>query len=369
MINFSNDNFIEKSFLKAEDIIRNLSNEQVKNIVYSLGADRHEETDKGYIFPTICHNYNIEEASMKLYYYFDRKIFICYTECNDAFNIFTLIEKVKLLNGEEYNYYKARDYILNFLDYENIIVHEYKYNSITEKYKPTIHAQILPEYNDNILNTFIHLPYIEWIEEGMSAKAIEEFNISYSFENEAIIIPHYDINNRLVGIRARNLKYIKGGNIPKYCPLITSHQMYNHSLGMNLYGINITNNAIFNARKVILFEGEKSVILMRTFYGDRANACAVCGSNITRPQIEILMKNFNIQEIIIAFDKEYDNYNSKKADSYFNKIYELGKQFNNYVQMSFIYDSKGLLNEKDSPVDKGKDIFEELYHSRIYIRS
>ena len=27
MINFSNDNFIEKSFLKAEDIIRNLSNE------------------------------------------------------------------------------------------------------------------------------------------------------------------------------------------------------------------------------------------------------------------------------------------------------------------------------------------------------
>ena len=138
---------------------------------------------------------------------------------------------------------------------------------------------------------------------------------------------------------------------------------------MNLYGINITSNAISNARKVILFEGEKSVILMRTFYGDRANACAVCGSNITRPQIEILMKNFNIQEIIIAFDKEYDNYNSKKADSYFNKIYELGKQFNNYVQMSFIYDSKGLLNEKDSPVDKGKDIFEELYHSRIYIRS
>ena len=77
---------------------------------------------------------------MKLYYYFDRKIFVCYTECNDVFNIFTLIEKVKLLNGEEYNYYKARDYILNFLDYENIIVHEYKYNSITEKYKPTIHA-------------------------------------------------------------------------------------------------------------------------------------------------------------------------------------------------------------------------------------
>ena len=116
MIYFSEDKNIDKLSLTAKNIISNLSNEQVKAIVYSLGADRHEETSKGYIFPTICHNRDVSEASMKLYYYFDRKIFVCYTECNEAFNIFTLIEKVKETNGEECNYYNARDYVLNFLD-------------------------------------------------------------------------------------------------------------------------------------------------------------------------------------------------------------------------------------------------------------
>ena len=120
------------------EIVKNLKKEEVKHLLLDLGAEEVIEKDNCFITNTICHN--IEGGSLKLYYYFDRKIFVCYTECNDAFNIFTLIEKVKSLNGEEYNYYKARDYILNFLDYENIIVHEYKYNSITEKYKPTIHA-------------------------------------------------------------------------------------------------------------------------------------------------------------------------------------------------------------------------------------
>ena len=369
MIYFSEDKNIDKLSLTAKNIINNLSNEQVKAIVYSLGADRHEETSKGYIFPTICHNRDVSEASMKLYYYFDRKIFVCYTECNEAFNIFTLIEKVKEINGEECNYYNARDYVLNFLDCENIIIHEQKYSSVLEKYRPSLHAETLKEYDSNILRTFINAPYIGWLDEGMSAKAIREFNIGYSIDKEAIIIPHYDINDRLIGIRARNLNYTKENDMPKYCPLITKHQMYNHSLGMNLYGLNVTKGAVKNTKRVFLFEGEKSVILMRTFYGSRANACAVCGSNITRPQMEILIKNCNVQEVIIAFDKEFSDYNSKKADNYFNKLYELGKQFNNYAKISFIYDTKNLLDEKDSPVDKGKEIFEELYHSRIYIRS
>ena len=71
MIYFSEDKNIDKLSLTAKNIISNLSNEQVKAIVYSLGADRHEETSKGYIFPTICHNIEQEDGSKKLYYYFN----------------------------------------------------------------------------------------------------------------------------------------------------------------------------------------------------------------------------------------------------------------------------------------------------------
>ena len=93
---------------------------------------------------------------MKLYYYFDRKIFVCYTECNDAFNIFTLIEKVKLLNGEEYNYYKARDYILNFLDYENGIKNN-RINSFYGRTSVILATEIYSQRTAHLLNYIFNL--------------------------------------------------------------------------------------------------------------------------------------------------------------------------------------------------------------------
>ena len=63
-----------------------------------LGADRYIEKDNYIIFPTICHNINSAEASMKLYYYKDNKFFYCYTE-DDGMSIFKFLE----------TYYKTRN--------------------------------------------------------------------------------------------------------------------------------------------------------------------------------------------------------------------------------------------------------------------
>ena len=108
---------------------------------------------------------------------------------------------------------------------------------------------------------------------------------------------------------------------------------------------------------------------MDGFYGEDNNSVAVCGSNFTNVQLKLLLKNCDINEIVIAFDKEYNRLDSARAQKYFNKLYKICTSYNKYCNFSFIYDRENLLNEKDSPVDKGKDIFEELYHSRIYIRS
>ena len=53
-----------------------------------------EEKGDILIFPTICHNSNIEEASMKLYYYDNTKLFHCYTECQSSFDIYELVKKI-----------------------------------------------------------------------------------------------------------------------------------------------------------------------------------------------------------------------------------------------------------------------------------
>ena len=107
---------------------------------------------------------------------------------------------------------------------------------------------------------------------------------------------------------------------------------------------------------------EKSVLLMDSF--SRPNcSVAVCGSSINKFQIDILMKYCNPREFIICFDKEEDI-----EDKYFNKLMKLGKKYSNYGNFSFIYDFKKRLDLKDSPVDKGEEIFNELLKERVKIK-
>lgn len=70
-----------------------LTDENIIDIMNHLGANNYEETNSAIIFPTICHNYDADEASMKLYYYRGNKKFHCYTECDSNFNIYEMVRK------------------------------------------------------------------------------------------------------------------------------------------------------------------------------------------------------------------------------------------------------------------------------------
>ena len=70
------------------------------------------------------------------------------------------------------------------------------------------------------------------------------------------------------------------------------------------------------------------------------------------------------REIVICFDKEELDGENK----YFNKLYSLCKKYSNYCTISFIYDRKGLLELKNSPTDKGEEVFKELLKRRIIVR-
>ena len=47
--------------------------------------------------------------------------------------------------------------------------------------------------------------------------------------------------------------------------------------------------------------------------------------------------------------------------------YNLCKKYKSQANMSFIIDTKGLLNKKDSPIDKGVKVWEQLYEDRIKV--
>ena len=303
---------------------------------------------------------------MKLYYYPETKTFHCYTECSSTFTIFDLFVKYYELRGIDYNWYRD---ILDVIENKTGMIQfgfEYQYESVSKKYQMNNRLIDLPEYPKSILNLFNRYYCYEWLKEDISIDVMRQYDILYSYSQNSIVIPHYDINNRLVGIRRRALSF-EESNKAKYMPIIIENKVYSHPLSLNLYGLNNNLDSINKTKKVILFEGEKSVLKAASYYKDNISV-AVCGSNFNKMQLNLLLYKTNINEVIIAFDKEYTDYKNEEATNYFNKLYNLCQKYNKYYNFSFIFDKENLIGYKDSPIDRGQKIFEELLSKRIIVR-
>lgn len=269
--------------LSEEQIINMFTLDNVELFLRSLGVESIEKHKDYLVCPTICHNTLDNAESMKLYYYDNNKSFHCYTQCSENFNIIELYRRYMSLNHQETTYAEANYFIRGFFADQNIIEphkHVTKYSSNITEYKidPII---TLPEYNDKILDAFSEYYHPAWLEEGITKNVQKKFNIKFSLGNNRIIIPHYDIDGRLIGIRCRNFEendLIYG----KYRPLQLGQSMFNHQLGFNLYGIYEHAKAIRKTKRVIIYEGEKSVLKDDVFFGDYSVAVATCGSQLNK---------------------------------------------------------------------------------------
>lgn len=352
--------------IDIEKLLESLTEEIIIELVSQLGADRYINREDYIIFPTICHNEISEEASMKLYYYKNSKLFHCYTQCNESFNIFGLYQRVYEARGKEISFYEILCSIANQSKYENLYTFgKIEYKSEIDKYKRKNRTKELEKFDQGILNIFQKYYPIEWLAENITKKSMDKYNILYSTSRNKIIIPHYDINSNLVGIRGRALNQYEIDNFGKYMPVEIEGKWYTHPLSYNLYGLNISKETIKKEKIAIIYEGEKSVIKHDGYFPDWNVSVASCGSTINKSQLDLLIKNFDLKEIIIAFDKEYKNYNDEKGRKYFDKLKGLCKKYTNYCNFSFIFDKENLLLEKDSPIDQGKEKFEELFKKRI----
>ena len=354
--------------INLQELRDSLNEEQIIKIMTDLGAEKYEDRENTIIFPTICHNARENEASMKLYYYKDSHMFHCYTECGENFDIFDLIKKVKEVNHEEFNFYNTIYEIADLVEYNIFsVTSSENYISNIDKFKNEKEEINLIEYNKTVLDVFRWKPTVEWLDEGISETAMKKFNILYYDYKNKIVIPHYDINGRLIGIRGRTLDPKEAELYGKYTPLKVEDILYRHPLSFNLYGIYENKNDIKKYKTDIIFEGEKSVLKYGDIY-DYNIAVASCGSNLNLKQIELLVKELNVENIIIAYDKEFTNFASKEGENYYDKLYKICSKYANYCNFYFLFDFNNLLSLKDAPIDKGKEIFEELMKNKIQVR-
>ena len=351
--------------LREEDVI--------KWLVTEAGAEVHRETSEHIWLTTVCHGGD----SDKLCYFRETKTFYCYTHCG-YISLFSMVMNVRECDFPQSVMFLAslaHIDLNNALDFAASVPTE-TYMSDLERCKrarqqstkddDTITLNVV---DPTVLSCFAHNTfYTGWSSEGIGVQAMHDFGIAWDESRGAIIIPHKDAKGNLVGIRRRiPSDAFEGG---KYVPLSVGDHLYAHPLGMTLYGLYEHTEAIRKHKSVIIFEGEKSVLKHHTMFGENSNAVAVCGFNITPVQRDMILQ-CGVDEVILAFDKEVlmygDSIRSPAYTRYCERVNSMGRMFAPYCRTYALVDMEDRLELKDSPIDKGKEVFTYLLKTKVPI--
>ena len=97
------------------------------------------------------------------------------------------------------------------------------------------------------------------------------------------------------------------------------------------------------------------ISVLKAASGGIENTGAILTSHLNPEQMKILAKlGFNV---VFALDKDVNIREDHNIAI-----------LKNYVNVTYIYDAADWLDEKDAPVDKGEEIFRELYERRFRYR-
>lgn len=322
------------------------------------------------IMPTGCHNEIIGTAKHKLYYYEDSKKFHCYTCCG-SMNPFEFVVQAYRTRGIKYSLSNAAIII------ERIIQERLRDgfaivtppSNVKKEIEEDWHKS-LTEYNPSIMNCFSrNKKYLKvWEKEGISFDAMDKFGIKFDMIRNRMVIPIYDDKGVFVGAKVRNFNQEDIENGRKYMPLIHNNEIYTYDKGKILYGLNFNKKNIKNAKRAIIFESEKSTILYESLYvGNKA--VSIGGSNVSIYQAELL-KQYKVETVVLALDNDYSLLPNENGeyDKYFG-LYKMLKEANKLDAKGFnveiVYDwEQSFLENKDAPIDKGREIWNKLYRNR-----
>jgi len=276
----------------------------------------------------------------------EKNIWYCFG-CNSGYTIIDFVMKY-----HKVRFPKAIEYLLEYskLEIKDIkqeaeIIRLLKCFTFKKDLKEVQH-EILP---NDIMNSYIKKPIQEWIEEGIKEEIMEKYGVRYDENANRAVFPIHDRYGNIINIKGRTLyKNYKELGISKY--------IYYYPLGCNdfLYGLSFKYDKIKEINEVIIVEGSKSVWKLEGWGVD--NVLSLETNRINEYQIRLLLELKS--NITIALDK---GVHVKDIRKNFGK---LSKFTNVYV----MYDTEGLLDDKDAPCDKGKEVWDRLYSNKIKLR-
>lgn len=187
----------------------------------------------------------------------------------------------------------------------------------------------------------------EWVDEGISADEIKKYEIRIDPMSNRIVYPVRDDKFQMIGVKGRT-RFVNYKDLG-----IMKYMNYNKLKILNYFtGMMQAADYVKQSREIIIVEGLKSV--MKLDQWGFHNAVSAETSSINEYQIELLIR-MQVKNVVIAFDKDVG----------LPKIKEYVKLLKKFTNVFVVYDKWGLLKDKDSPCDQGREVWQTLYDRRM----
>ena len=192
-----------------------------------------------------------------------------------------------------------------------------------------------------------------WVNEGIKPEMFGRYEIKLDNKKNRIIYPVYSNDNQLINIKGRTLyEDYKTLKIPKYINYFKVGCMD------YLQGLHLTREAIRQKNEVIVFEGIKSCMKAEGYGYHNVVSAETC--RLTKEQIKLLISlKCNV---VIAFDKD------KSLSDFYDKGVKMLSRFTNVYYINDVGNLLGTPDEKNAPVDKGREVWEQLYNNMKAVR-
>lgn len=312
------------------------------------------------------------DGSPSLIFYPDTKIFQGYS-AGRAYDAIALVQTRLNLLGQTCSFLDACNWILEKtgLDPTKIAkpftnTHVYDWSELERFVRVRKYGNQLPEYNRNIIDTLPPLYPQAWINEGISEETMAKYQIRYYERCNQTVIPCFDDEARLIGVRVRNWDKDRIEQA-KYMPLITlDGQCYKFNTNQVFYGINYNKPEIERTGKVIIVESEKAVMKLDTYMGRHNIALGMYGSNLGIQRRNQLIK-MGVNTVSYVVDNDFIGQDDEFFEQWRKKIQHFIKLWDGFCRIEIVWDNLGLLGPKENATDRTKEVWEQLWENREII--
>ena len=358
--------------IDVKKLKKSLSLAHHKQIMQALGIPSYSENSTQIVYYTGDKNVDSYKGSPKLYFYKDTSIYVGMT-AGRSYDIISLVQTRLSLLKQPCSFLDACQFILDTTNINPDSIsrikkegHVYDWSNLERFIKVRKYGNQLSEYNRNIIDTLPPLYPQAWIDEGISEETMDKYQIRYYERCNQTVIPCFDDEARLVGVRVRNWDKDRVEQA-KYMPLVTlDGQCYKFNTNQVFYGINYNKPEIERTGKVIIVESEKAVMKLDTYMGRHNIALGMYGSNLGIQRRNQLLK-MGVNTVSYVVDNDFIGQDDEFFEQWREKIRHFIKLWDGFCRVEIVWDNLGLLGPKENATDRTKEVWEQLWENREII--